>query len=365
MFTFHRCVLALAALPSAFSASLFSKKCTVDRSNLTVALIRAPPPNWPLPITNYDYTGITFNISETVDSGIKLINEAKGQGSDLVVFPELWFPGIKMTYTPMDRFPKGSDSHYNFTRDYLPSYIDNAIVIGDIQWNRLIDAIRAASIYANLNFAEVDGDFMYMSQALVDPNGQVLHHRRKLRPSGAERFFFSDGTTDGLKVVQTDFGRWGMLECGDMTFNMYVQREHVHLAPFPYLADTEDNTSLWWENEWINTGTVSVYSVLSGAYSFVPAIGASFVTNPFGTRVAHISANASFDEHPMLYYSFNTSGFNDSVTYNVDGQASWGTLSQIVDSFPQGVPKVEGDFVKHKSNSIEYLKSGQLTIPSY
>lgn len=88
-------------------------------------------------------------------------------------------------------------------------------MVGDAQWTRLIQAIQQAAIHVNLNFAEVDGDFMYMSQALIDPQGQVLHHRRKLRPSGAERYFFSDGTTKGLEVVQTEYGRWGMLECGE------------------------------------------------------------------------------------------------------------------------------------------------------
>ncbi|EXF75536.1 hypothetical protein CFIO01_06272 [Colletotrichum fioriniae PJ7] len=353
-----RCILALSALGSAIAAPTWNSSA-VDRSNLTIALIRTPPPNWPLPLTNYDYTGITFNISECVDAGIELIKEAKASGSDVVVFPELWFPG----------FPKGSDSHYNFTRDYLPSYIENAIVLGDAQWNRLIAAIQAVGIYANLNFAEVDGDYMYMSQALIDPQGKIMHHRRKLRPSGAERYFFSDGVAEDLKVLETDYGRWGMLECGEhmypsMTFNMYVQREHVHFAPFPYLAGVGDETSLWWENEWVNTGTLSVYSVLSGAYSFVAAIGATFVIDPFGSRVAHVNANASFEEFPMLYYNLNTSGFNSSQTYDINGQASWGTLSQIVDSFPRYVPKVEGEFVKHKNVSIDYLMTGELVIPS-
>ncbi|KAF3800067.1 Cyanide hydratase [Colletotrichum gloeosporioides] len=353
-----RLLVALAAFHGIFAAPTFSNS-TVDRANLTVALVRTPPPNWPLPLTNYDFTGVTFNISEVVDAGIKLINDAKSAGSDLIVFPELWFPG----------FPKGSSSsHYNFTRDHLPSYIDNAIVVGDAQWSRLIAAVQEAGIFANINFAERDGDFMYMSQSLLGPEGDVLHHRRKLRPSGAERYMFSDGTTDGLKVVQTDYGRWGMLECGEhlypsMTFNMYVQREHVHLAPFPYLAGVDDDTSLWWENEWINTGTVAVYSVLSGAYSLTPSVGASFVTDPLGNRVAYVAANVSFEEVPILYYSFNTTSFNNSVTYDINGQASWGTLSQMVDSFPEYVPKVEGEFVKHKTNSIAWLKTGELVIP--
>lgn len=89
---FSRCILALSALGSAIAAPTWNSSA-VDRSNLMIALIRTPPPNWPLPLTNYDYTGITFNISECVDAGIELIKEAKASGSDVVVFPELWFPG--------------------------------------------------------------------------------------------------------------------------------------------------------------------------------------------------------------------------------------------------------------------------------
>lgn len=149
-----------------------------------------------------------------------------------------------------------------------------------------------------------------------------------------------------------------------MTFNMHVQNEHIHLSPFPYLAGRDDNTSLWWENEWINTGAVGTYSVLGWTYSFTAAVGASFVTDPMGNRVAHAPADADFDEMPILYYSLNTTGFNVSQTYDSESQTSWGTLSQIVGSFPGYVPKVEGDFVKHKTNSIAYLKTGEMVIPT-
>lgn len=87
-----RLLVAFAAFQGISAAPTVSHS-TVDRANLTVALVRTPPPNWPLPLTNYDFTGVTFNISEVFDAGIKLINDAKSAGSDLIVFPELWFPG--------------------------------------------------------------------------------------------------------------------------------------------------------------------------------------------------------------------------------------------------------------------------------
>lgn len=52
-----------------------------------------------------------------------------------------------------------------------------------------------------------------MAQALIDTTGEVILHRHKLRPSEGERDIWSDGTIDGLKVVDTPYGRWGMLEC--------------------------------------------------------------------------------------------------------------------------------------------------------
>ncbi|KAM0335814.1 hypothetical protein ACHAQA_000864 [Verticillium albo-atrum] len=349
-----RQICTFGALLAVAAASSCSEPA--DGSNFTVALVRAPPPNWPLPITNYDYTGIKMNISQCVDAGIELISQAKEQGSDLVSFPELWFPG----------FPKANGAP-TFTPDVLRDYVDNSIVVGDAQWARLVAATRRAGLYVNINFSEREGDFIYMAQSLLSPSGDVLIHRRKLRPSGSERDLFSDGTTDGLQVVTTPFGRWGMLECGEhfypsMTFNMHVQNEHVHLAPFPYLAGRGDNTSLWWENEWINTGAVGTYSVLGGTYAFTAAVGAAFVTDPMGSRVAHVEADADFDEFPVLYYSFDASGFNVSQTHDIDSQTSWGTLRQIVDSFPEYVPKVQGDFVQTKNVSVTALMAGTKAV---
>ena len=65
----------------------------ISRTNVTVAMVRAAPPNWPMPIFNFNWTGVELNISETVDKGIMYIKDAASQGADIVTFPELWFPG--------------------------------------------------------------------------------------------------------------------------------------------------------------------------------------------------------------------------------------------------------------------------------
>ena len=74
-----------------------------DYNNLTVALLRAPPANWQLPLMNMNWTNIQFSLNDTVDKGIDLIEEAPGNGANLVIFPELWFPGYDLLFFRMGR----------------------------------------------------------------------------------------------------------------------------------------------------------------------------------------------------------------------------------------------------------------------
>jgi hypothetical protein len=66
---------------------------TPDYNNLTVAIVRAEPANFPMPVMTKNWTGIRFDLNATVTKGVNLIKEAASNGANLVVFPELWFPG--------------------------------------------------------------------------------------------------------------------------------------------------------------------------------------------------------------------------------------------------------------------------------
>ncbi|KAG9605600.1 hypothetical protein KCU77_g3598, partial [Aureobasidium melanogenum] len=199
-----------------------------------------------MPLTTYNWTGVQLNISQTVDYSIEVVQKAADEGAGLISFPELWFPG----------FPKGNAEN-NWTVHYLPMYINNSLVVGDDNWDRLIAAIQDAGIYAGLSFSELKGDRLYMAQALV---------------------------------VTTPRGRMGMLECGEHTypstnFIMQAQMENVHLAPYPYLADPGDPTALWWEDVIFDSAAARAYAVYSGAYVFFHAIGAAAAFDSLGNTM--------------------------------------------------------------------------------
>ncbi|RDW93149.1 uncharacterized protein DSM5745_00471 [Aspergillus mulundensis] len=310
---------------------------------LKAALVRAPPAIWSEPILSRDYHGVDINATTTL--GVSYIERAASEGANFVAFPELWFPG----------YPRGNDAAW--IKKWAKQYVANSITHGDGNWNRLVAAAKRNAVYVALAYSEREGDYIYMAQTLINPAGEVLIHRHKLRPSGGERDIWSDGTVDGLTVVDTPFGRIGLLECWEhfhpsMTFPMQAQAEAIHIGAFPYMPDYGVVGAEAWEAAEVNMAAASVYATNSGAYTLIPVVGRAAAFYPSGLEMAHISANASYVEHPYLLVSVNTTGFTRKPAYDVDGEQSWGVLEQIRDGWPEGVPKIKGEFTDRVLNSV-------------
>ncbi|KAH6869692.1 aliphatic nitrilase-like protein [Thelonectria olida] len=312
-------------------------------SSLTAALIRAPPALWSEPILSRVYNGVDINA--TTDLAVKYIKRATQEGAQLIAFPELWFPG----------YPRGNDDAW--IGRWAGNYVKNSITVGDANWKKLTSAAGRNSVYLALGFSERVGDVIYMAQALIDPKGEVLIHRHKLRPSGGERKIWSDGTSEGFKVVNTTYGRIGMLECWEhfhpaMTFPMQAQDEAIHIAAWPYTPDYNDPAALAFEAAEVNMAAASVYATSSGAYTLVTTVGRAAAFGPDGREIASIPAYLPAEAAPFLMITINTTGFADRPAYDVDGQQSWGVLEEIREGWPKGVPKVDGTFTDGVFNNV-------------
>ena len=106
----------------------------------------------------------------------------------------------------------------------MAQYVGQSFSVDSASFKTLANAFKEAGMYGSFGFSELDGDVIYMGQALIGPDGSLLKQRRKLRPSGSERAIWSDGDISGLLVTPTPHGRIGMLECW----------EHFHVC---YLSD--------------------------------------------------------------------------------------------------------------------------------
>ncbi|KAJ5982592.1 hypothetical protein N7451_012692 [Penicillium sp. IBT 35674x] len=323
-----------------------------DLQNLTLAAVRHPPVNWPLPILNKDWDGVRLDINGTVDLAISFMKQASANGAGLIAFPEVWFPG----------YPKGiinDDSPNPWLEHYAIEYIENSLVVGSAAWNKLVQGAVDNEIYLGFGFSERAGDHVYIAQALVGPDGEVLIHRHKLRPAAQERDLWTDGTLDQIYAVSTPIGRIGMLSCfehitPEATFILQAQTEDIHIGSWPYTPDF-GNYSLKYESAEAMTSMARYYAILSNSAVIQSTVGTASIF-PAGewSALTQILANVSFDEHPMVYRSFNASNFRN-ITYDTDAEVSWATLQGINSGFPSYIPKKYGDFVTFQSDSVSEI----------
>lgn len=66
--------------------------------------------------------------------------------------------------------------------------------VDSLEFTRIRNAARDGEITVSLGFVERKGGSLYMAQTLIGPNGAILSHRHKTKPTHIERTLFGEGT---------------------------------------------------------------------------------------------------------------------------------------------------------------------------
>lgn len=171
-----------------------------------------------------------FNLEKSVKRTIELITEAGEKGCKLIAFPETWIPGYPYWQWRVN---------YQDSLPLLKEYHQNSLRPDSEEMNRIRASAKAASIYVSLGYSEIDGNSLYMAQIIINPQGQVINHRRKIKPTHVERLVFGEGTGDSLDtVVETEIGALGHLNCWE-NMNPFLKahacalNEQIHVAAWP------------------------------------------------------------------------------------------------------------------------------------
>ncbi|KAI8317574.1 hypothetical protein K4K59_004108 [Colletotrichum sp. SAR11_240] len=84
--------------------------------------------------------------------------------------------------------PCCSQGDYEFNLKYYRNSID----IRSEHMERIRMAARNACIMVVVGISERDKGSLYMAQTFIGPDGDVLLHRRKFKPTAQERILFGD-----------------------------------------------------------------------------------------------------------------------------------------------------------------------------
>lgn len=164
-----------------------------------------------------------------VEKTIALASEAADHGAELIAFPEVWIPGYPW-FLWLDSVAWQSQ--------FVLPYAQNSLDPGGALFARIEKAARELGIAISLGFSERDGGSLYIAQALIGADGSTRTVRRKLKPTHVERTLFGEGDGSDIQVIDTEFGRFGALNCWEhlqplAKYAMFAQGEQLHVAAWP------------------------------------------------------------------------------------------------------------------------------------
>ncbi|MDX6310739.1 MAG: nitrilase, partial [Streptomyces sp.] len=172
---------------------------------------------------------VWLDADATIDKSIGLIEEAARAGAQLIAFPETFVPGYPW-WLWLDS-PAGG-------MQFVGRYHENSLTLEGPRFQRLLGAAGANGIAVVAGFSERAGGSLYMGQAVISADGQLVGARRKLKPTHVERTVFGEGDGSDLAVYDTTLGRLGALCCWEhlqplTKYAMFSQHEQVHVAAWP------------------------------------------------------------------------------------------------------------------------------------
>jgi predicted amidohydrolase len=222
------------------------------------------------------------------------IKSSKELGADFVVLPEC--------------------SNFGWTNQ---SAITEARELSDDLFVKTImEVAKRESIYVAVGFVERSGEKLFNSAVLINSEGYIVLHHRKINELDFARAIYSTGTETYTTV--TEFGTIGLMICADalskpdrVIQNLVEKGAQVILSPSAWAVPPQhDNIAtpygpLWFEayrdglaesNAWI-VATSNVGVIAGGEWDGHPCIGNSIAMgpleenlfiSPFGAEAVHI-----------------------------------------------------------------------------
>lgn len=104
--------------------------------------------------------------------------------------------------------------NYQESLPFIKAYRQNSLPSDSDEMRRIRAAARENQIYVSMGYSEIDMASLHLAQVMISPAGDIINHRRKIKPTHVERLIFGDGAGDTFEsVVDTDIGRIGQLNC--------------------------------------------------------------------------------------------------------------------------------------------------------
>jgi len=177
---------------------------------------------------------------KSAQKAVEYINESASGGADIIVFGEGWLSG----------YPAWIDYSIHMgcwdqkeIKDVWAEMFADAIVVPGPEIQRIQEATKENSKYVVIGANEAikkgkGNGTLYNTLLIIDPQGEIVVHHRKLMPTYNEKLVHGYGDAHGLKTISTPFGNIGGLICWEHWMPltrqaMHDEGEDIHFGLWP------------------------------------------------------------------------------------------------------------------------------------
>ena len=183
---------------------------------------------------------VHLNLEASTSKALKLIKEAAQQGAHLIVFGETWLSGYPAW---LDHCPEVALWNNEATKEVFAQMHNNSVNIHGAEMKLICNAAKELKVIICIGINEkviegIGSGTIYNSFVIIDKDGQIVNHHRKLVPTYTEKMVYGNGDAAGLKTIDTNWGKLGGLICWEhwMPLSRQVlhnENEMIHVALWP------------------------------------------------------------------------------------------------------------------------------------
>jgi predicted amidohydrolase len=187
---------------------------------------------------------VHLNLEASTAKALQLIKEAAGRSAQLIVFGETWLSGYPAW---LDHCPDVALWNNEATKDVFLQMHQNSVDINGEEIKLLCDAAKKNKVMICMGINEkitegIGSGTLYNAFVIIDEQGEIVNHHRKLVPTFTEKLVYGNGDAAGLRTINTEFGKLGALICWEhwMPLSRQVlhnENEMIHIALWPTVHD--------------------------------------------------------------------------------------------------------------------------------
>ena len=187
---------------------------------------------------------VHLNLPASTEKALQLIKEAANNKAQLIVFGETWLSGYPAW---IDHCPEIAQWNNEATKEAFALMHRNSADVNGEEIKSICLLAKELKVIVCMGLNEkinngIGSGTIYNSFVIINADGEIINHHRKLVPTFNEKLLYGNGDAAGLKTADSQWGKIGGLICWEHWMplsrqTLHNENETIHLALWPTVHD--------------------------------------------------------------------------------------------------------------------------------